>query len=402
MVEVQHGEHGASFRGLVQCASVWACPVCSASIRTTRSQEVQRAVEWHGQDRVVLASHTVRHAMGDDVKELSRGIANAWRRMTRSAPWKRLARRLGIRHSIRALELTHGANGWHPHLHVLWFLKSSHAGETAWRLGSEGERLAHAAIARLWRKAVARELGPDHEPDDVHGVDVRPCHRADYIAKLGLEVTDPGLAKRGRNGRTPWQIASDLASYEGDGAQTIARRERDAALWLAYVAGTRARKMLTWSRGLKRAAGILERDDAAAALEERARPVAYVNLPTWKELRLCEGAREKLLAVVEAHAPSPIEGNPLEGWRNARLDGASWGEVATCEGEAQTRAVVEWLHETGVWRPSEIPSPHQPAEGGGHDVGGVSHGVPHRASHPPRHRVSPWPEEQRVQDGHAI
>ena len=366
LVEVRHGEHGASFRGLVVCASVWACPVCSAAIRGERSAEVQKAVEVWGQPRVVLLSLTVRHGMGDDVRGLARGVANAWRRMTRGAPWKRLARRLGIRHSIRALELTHGAHGWHPHLHVLLFLaRPSKGGDVSWRL-SEDRAQAHLAIARLWRKAVARELGPDHEPDDVHGTDVRPCHRADYISKLGLEVTDPGLAKRGRSGRSPWQIASDLASYQGDGAQTIARRERDASLWLAYVEGTRGRKMLTWSKGLKRVAGIAERDDAETLeKKERPQPIAYLNLPTWRELRRTEGGREKLLAIVEGAAKNcDLDAKPLDAWRTLWSPGQIvTGEPPPLPWEPMTRALTDWLHQTGVWRPppEEIAWRHDPA-----------------------------------------
>ena len=323
-----------------------------------------QAVERWGRERVVLSSHTVRHGMGDDLRTLAAGVSNAWRSLTRSAAWKRLARRLGIAHSIRALEFTHGANGWHPHLHTLFFFADDSrsggictADAETWRLGSPAQREAHGAISALWRKAVRRVLGKEHVPDDVHGVDVRPCHSSSYVAKMGLEITDPGLTKRSRAGRSPWQIAHDLASYEGEGAQTVARRERDHSLWSTFVAGTKGRKMLTWSRGLKLASGIVDvsDDEAAEPLEQKPRPVGYVNLPTWKELRRTEGAREALLSAVESAAPSPSE-KPLETWRLVHdADGVvmSAGELF----EPMHRVVTEWLHDTGVWRPEDASGP---------------------------------------------
>jgi hypothetical protein len=82
-----------------------------------------------------------------------------------------------------------------------------------------------------------------------HGCDLRPCRRADYLAKLGLELTAPvGKAALFGN-RSPLKIASDFLSA-GD--------EADLTLWQAYAAGMRGARMLTWSRGVRAAAGLDE------------------------------------------------------------------------------------------------------------------------------------------------
>jgi len=46
-------------------------------------------------------------------------IRNAWRRTTTGRAGKDFRKLLGIKGTIRALEVTHGQNGFHPHLHVL-------------------------------------------------------------------------------------------------------------------------------------------------------------------------------------------------------------------------------------------------------------------------------------------
>lgn len=114
----------ASYRGLATCGSVWECPCCYAKIVQGRASECSAVLEdWHGLDRVLMVTATVRHMAGHDLKLLRSRIADAWRAFARGAPWERLKRQLGIVGSVRALEVTHGPNGWHPHLHIAWLVK---------------------------------------------------------------------------------------------------------------------------------------------------------------------------------------------------------------------------------------------------------------------------------------
>ncbi|MBW5466256.1 hypothetical protein GOY11_35350, partial [Pseudomonas aeruginosa] len=50
-------------------------------------------------------------------------IRNAWRRTTTGRAGKDFRKLLSIKGTIRALEVTHGQNVFHPHLHVLLFLE---------------------------------------------------------------------------------------------------------------------------------------------------------------------------------------------------------------------------------------------------------------------------------------
>ncbi|PRW75701.1 protein rep, partial [Pseudomonas fluorescens] len=65
---------------------------------------------------------TVPHGLGDDLSGLLEQIHKAWRSTSTSRAGKKLRKLLGVRGTIRALEVTPGSNGFHPHLHVLLFL----------------------------------------------------------------------------------------------------------------------------------------------------------------------------------------------------------------------------------------------------------------------------------------
>jgi hypothetical protein len=225
------------------------------------------------------------------------GLADAWRGFTRGKPWARMRRELGVIGMVRALEVTHGANGWHPHLHVLVLLdRVIPVGEVFEVDGAD--RWVPRTLGRVidrWREMVRRYIGAAFEPDDHHGVNLVPCHQADYVSKLGLEISDPGQ-KEGRSakGRTPLQIASDYADASQGArrgrAELRAQKRRDGELWRIYCEGMRGARQLTWTRGLKAAFGIVDRADRDCAMEEEAPDspsvvVGRIDSETWRTIR---------------------------------------------------------------------------------------------------------------------
>jgi hypothetical protein len=229
----------AHFRGLLRCGSVWECPVCAMQIRAERSREVEAAVTAWGIERVVMLSLTVRHGLGHDLCTVRKGIANAFRRLINGAPWTRFKAKYGLRHFIRAMEVTHGPNGWHPHLHIQVFLDAP--------LDDTQAAAATDWLSKRWLDCVLKVLGAEHAPDSEHGVNLRPTKRGDYAFKMALELVEAGT-KRGRPGhRTPWQIAADYAAHG---------RDSDAVIWRSYTHGMRGAQMHHWSRGLREAIGL--------------------------------------------------------------------------------------------------------------------------------------------------
>jgi hypothetical protein len=142
-----------------------------------------------------------------------------------------------------------------------------------------------------WRNCVERAIGPEFTPSD-HGVDLRESKRADYLAKFPLELVDPGT-KRGRGeNRTTWQIATSAAKVNDSD---------DAALWVAYCAGMRGAKMLTWSKGLRAAVDldVEKSDDEIVAGEEQqeAEVVVVIARGAWDR---CRDQRGLPCAILEA------------------------------------------------------------------------------------------------------
>ncbi|MGO2655215.1 MAG: hypothetical protein ACTH93_05210 [Pseudoclavibacter sp.] len=258
----------AKFTGLIHCASVWSCPVCSAVIRAGRSDEVMQACRWWEDVRggsLLFVTFTLRHQLGDSLQRGLDAVTQAFRSVIMGAPWKRFAARHGIRHQIKAVEVTRGENGWHPHLHVLWFTDSP--------LSDVARAEARAWLSDRWRRFVVKHGG--RLPSDERGVDLRDVEGgqlvAAYIAKVqehdrsksrtfgvGAEMTRLDLKRGRQDSLTPFEL------LDWDGLDEEERAER-AALWVEWVETTRGRRALTFSRGLKEAAGIDELDDEQLA-----------------------------------------------------------------------------------------------------------------------------------------
>lgn len=116
----------AYWSGLVTCGSVWHCPVCAEKVSIARRDQVAEAVRAHQAEPcggvAYMATLTIRHHQFDRLIDLLATIRKAWGKLKTGAPRRRARGRAGWVGDIRSLEVTRGANGWHPHLHVLLFL----------------------------------------------------------------------------------------------------------------------------------------------------------------------------------------------------------------------------------------------------------------------------------------
>jgi hypothetical protein len=274
-VSMQATEDGrVVYKGITTCGLVWECPVCQMTIKARRAEQVGELVEWHGRPGAFLLSLTFRHGLGNDLRAARKGLANAWRGMARGKPWERFKRALGVVGTVRAMEVTHGPNGWHPHLHVLVLCRPG------WEAATMPDGLpVDEWIADRWSAMVCRYLGDEHQPDEAHGVGWTPCTDGRYLSKLGLEVSDPGR-KHGRNAnRSPLDIAADL----------VDRGHRsDRTLWRSYCLAMHGARQLTWSKGLRELAGIPDKTDAELAADEeagqRTTPVLRIEGNDWRRI----------------------------------------------------------------------------------------------------------------------
>jgi hypothetical protein len=249
-VSIQKTSNGTRWSGVSVCGSVWACPVCSMRIMMERQQQVMAAMSKHRSrgGSVMMSTITFSHHKFDSLKGTIERFSKALSRMKASRKYKNLKKTIGFKGSIRALEITHGSNGWHPHTHDLIFIDSSL---------SPSEILAfQESLFDLWLQFCKKyNLGL---PTKEHGVKVdfrQDDNCADaigaYITKWGNEITSSHTKVSKGSSRSPWQILETLSVWNYS----------DAKLWREYVEAMHGRAMLHWSKGLKDDLGVNDLSD---------------------------------------------------------------------------------------------------------------------------------------------
>jgi hypothetical protein len=262
----------AHYHGLVRCGSWHSCPLCGLQIAMHRAKEVRGVADAHRATGggVYLLTLTLPHDQGDRLQPLYEAVADSYRFARSGAAWYRMKDAIGYVGEIRALEVTVGPHGWHPHLHVLLL--------TARPLTAEQlDELSY--FHRRWSDRIVR-FGY-RAPSQEHGVTIVESHRDDYLAKMGLadELT-MGAHKNGRDGsRTPLEVLAGFAST-GD---TV-----DLEVWREYTLAMHGARQLTWSRGLReRYAVETEKTDAEVVAGESdgaEEEIALIAPDTWQLL----------------------------------------------------------------------------------------------------------------------
>ena len=289
--------HGKAFyHGLMACGSVWTCPVCAAKVSERRRSELKQAIEagkalgWVPH----FVTLTVPHGAGDDVKELLTKLSEALKRLSNGkyAIKRRIEQEKpseALHGYIRALEVTHGQNGFHPHFHMIAFTS---AGVTS--------AFMLDAYRAAWQRA-CRLVGLPI-PSDTHGVTVQDGRfAAEYASKWGIEdeMTKGHTKQTRRKGLTPWGMLR--AVLDGDDVEYPA--ERAAALFQVYAAAFAGRRQLYWSNGLRAklalAKELSDEELVAKPDDEEASVLATLTVEQWKAIRR-KGQQAHILTVAES------------------------------------------------------------------------------------------------------
>lgn len=285
----------AFFSGLVTCGSVWSCPVCAAKVQERRREEIAQAIDWAYLNKLqpVMVTLTHPHKAWHELGQLLEQQADALHRLRAGAPWGRVKAWAGYRGLIRALELTHGANGWHPHTHEIWFVRAD--------LGADELK---AKVLERWQSSCIRAglLDPNDKAQlaafQARAVDVKGnCSASDYLAKqddsrhwgadreMSKASTKAGRAK----GQHPFGLLAKAATCT-----------RSAELFVSYSLSMRGKRQLFWSAGLKGRVGIDDLTDEVLAEQERedADMLGQLDHSDWVTVRQA-GARAAVLDAAE-------------------------------------------------------------------------------------------------------
>ncbi len=291
-VEFKH----AHYKGLQTCGSVWVCPMCAAKVEERRRIEVAGIFAWAGPEGLDSSLHTntFSHGMGDDLRDLFRKQQHALHLFRANRVYVAEMKAIGYVAMIRALEITYGRNGWHPHTHELKFHRE--------QLNESDAQTLRARLATAWMAACTRAglfvPGTDDEAAFYHrSIDIRPHFGSgEYLAKTDDKKnwTAPhelakASSKQGRfAGVHPFQLA-------------IRGNPGDPELFIDYVKATKGKRKLLFSPGLKKLAGIVEKSDEQIAAEDEDKATVIANLSwVWDFIKKTDSKHNTRARVLDA------------------------------------------------------------------------------------------------------
>lgn len=263
-------------------------------IRQERSAELEQAIDaWLAKGGgIEFVTLTVPHSRRTPLAGTFELVAEGWRVGVlggRRFADDRLA--FGISAWVRTVEVTYGANGWHPHVHALLF--------TARPLSGRRRAFLADRLFERWAGWVMRSGG---------GV----CNRAafkmvpgskgagQYLAKmqdgsnrsLSQELTRADLKEGREKSMTPFELID--AAFAGD--------DHALSLWHEWEHVTSGKRCQTWSKGARDLLGLdAERTDQEI-VDDDDQGENVAELPTWLWARVVarRGGESDLLRAAEA------------------------------------------------------------------------------------------------------
>lgn len=279
------------YGGVAHCGSVWGCPVCADRISRKRQKEVVAAMDshYHSGGTCLMLTFTFQHVRGEKLKgNLDRFLLA--RRKFKSGRWfKDLKKNMGMVGAIDGREVTYGRNGWHPHVHEIWFVR---------RMTKEEISDFDNMVWRRWQ-ALALEMGLGNLNE--HGSLLQFTTSSDYIAKHGAQAGTwggdrelvRGAEKKGKRSRNVWEILR----LTGIGPPRLRRYWLD--LFREYYFAFKGKKQLVWTRELKARYGIGEVTDEKilAEIPEGYEKVGALPPEQWKKIER-RGAQGEFMNMV--------------------------------------------------------------------------------------------------------
>lgn len=280
-VAVKKGSRGSKFVGLQQCGSVWTCPVCSSKISEFRRSQVREmADKWQQSGKgLIFITNTIRHDRQDDLRLMLGALTgDTFNRYINSRKYKTARKELGYIGRIRALEVTYGSeNGWHPHLHEIWFIEKP---LNALELAKLQQKLFEVWNNTLIKSGFAPVTAE-------RGLTVQNASNAsDYLSKFGHQPKwDVGHemtkthSKKANNGKgfTPFDLLR--MANEGD--------SHAAALFKEYAFAFFGKRQLFFSQGLKDFFQVkfLTDDEIMALSDPDEVLIMKISTPDWRLVR---------------------------------------------------------------------------------------------------------------------
>lgn len=121
-IQMVKGEKGGTYyAGMQRCGSVWFCQDCMYKIMKARANEIynQLLAYKNRNQKVIFVTFTIQHNKGERLNKVKKRLLDAFDFANSSREYQSLKKKNKIEF-LRVLEVLHGPNGWHPHLHCVF------------------------------------------------------------------------------------------------------------------------------------------------------------------------------------------------------------------------------------------------------------------------------------------
>jgi hypothetical protein len=238
--------------GTMKCGSAWVCPPCQLYITERRREELGRAL-LNCRDRYTpfMVTYTTSHSKNMGLHTLLAQMHEAYRATRSGRRWQEIKNEFALEGSVRALEITYGENGWHPHYHELMLVDNQHIVEYYEGQTLEYSEALEAVLSAVWISELKLKHLSGKEGIALVVSDTNN-EASNYILKYGKLPVDSdfkekadevsrGMSKTARRGNfTPLDLL-----FHADSNRRFSR------LFIEYAEATKGKSQLQWSRGLK-------------------------------------------------------------------------------------------------------------------------------------------------------
>lgn len=288
---------GGHLSGVSSCGSVHSCPFCAAIIRQTRAVELQHAIErWLVEGgRVYFITLTAQHVESHSLASSLDALGLAWRSLMSGRNRRRMDASLGRSFTeleppkigmVRAIDITHGRNGWHPHYHCVAFVGS-------WVESTDIQRFVIAP----WLHGTGL-AGRQAVTEACHTVELRSGDGEAFgLAAYALKADRASMDVLRIDTKTAGAGASPFALL----GLALGGNAAAAELWREYSVTMHGRRSAVWTRRLKQWAKVDDANDedlVTGALEDPC-VVGYISNPDHRRLKRMRAGEPALLACIE-------------------------------------------------------------------------------------------------------
>lgn len=264
----QRPDGRTSVSSIRTCDSNWTCIVCASRKAASRAKKHKRFLRERKSAgcAVVTVTLTVAHYLSMRLNPSWDTVADSVNYVTEGASWSNIKRKFGVTHLIKAMEVTHGTNGWHPHVHMVLVIDPKEAKDHDFHKLED-------AIWNRWSSAVTeRGYRSVREDGGIKMIEEGDTDRlAEYLEK-GHRLTSAlpdDIELSAQDDHMPFEIGLLACSEELPDAE----RRRYLRLWHEWDRASLGRRAMWWSQNLNQVLG-----EAAEDPDDDGRPATYEDI----------------------------------------------------------------------------------------------------------------------------